>query len=244
MIALYIIGGILLLLALLLFARVRLVLSYEGRPRLELRYLFFRFRLYPRPKKKPPRYSRRAARKLKRELKRRRRAKQKQAQTKPAPKAGGKAPKKPAAHHALHFSDIRLLLNLLKSFLKPVTGQARNHTTVRIRRLWITVGGEDAAAVALQYGAVSQLLAYFLAFLDHNLRVRNRRRAKIGVNADFLSEGYTLHLDAALSCPLIFAAGLVLTALKGGLYSYKKWNRHWDEPKKGSANHSKTREES
>ena len=66
-----------------------------------------------------------------------------------------------------------------------------------IRTLSVTVGGEDAAAIALNYGKIAGAVSLLLALLREKTALRERGDAVIGVEPDFLSEKTVLRLDIA-----------------------------------------------
>jgi hypothetical protein len=64
-----------------------------------------------------------------------------------------------------------------------------------IKSLDITVGGPDAATIALNYGKISSAAAILIEFLDHKTALRRRPNRKIRVEADFCSEKTVFKTD-------------------------------------------------
>lgn len=125
MIALYILGGLAVLTALLLFCDVTVRVDYRETFRLAVGYLFLRFQLVPEAPKKP--------RKKK----------------KAAEKTAGAAPEKKSGKKMnISLGDIVKILREVLAALGRLTGKAR----VRPCRLWILVASGDAAQTALNYG--------------------------------------------------------------------------------------------
>ena len=201
---------IFLFLLLLLFARVRVLISYNGDIRCAVQYLPFRFALYPRKRRKK-------RKKAKKKGKRSSRALKKQGRGKPASR-----PKRP-----LGLSDIRLLLRLFANVLGKALDDARRHVRIRIKRLYLSVGGaSDAARAAIEYGLATQAVSYFLALLDDNGFLRPIRQKDVTVEVNFLESGYAMALDATAECRLIFLIPLLFRTLKQALLAKNKWSRH------------------
>lgn len=173
MTALYIILGILLCLFLLLMMRVRVVLAFDDSIRVDLCILFFKFRLYPRKKKKirVKDYSHKRYRKR---LAKRRAEKKKKGEVAPQQKK----PKLPLRQR------ISLFISLFKGIYEPFLRYFR----IDIARLRIDVATGDAAKTAILTGVVSQSVAYLCAILDNHTNVGRTYHAEIAVQPNFLEE--------------------------------------------------------
>ncbi len=203
--------AILAFILLLLFMPLHVSFSYDGGIRLSVRYLFFLIPLYPR-KKKP-----------------KKKAKQKKgkghALTEKSPARKKKKAKK--AMPKLVFSDIRMLLRLALRFLKEVEKKANGRLRFRIKRLDLVLGGaKDASAAAIQYGLLSQAVAYLLETATQTRYFKANRRDVRNIAVDFLSEENVFRLQCSAACPLIHTLSLAVFALLRGTKAYGTFKRH------------------
>ena len=197
---------IFLFLLLLLFARIRFTLTYNGDIRCAVWYLPFRFSVYPRKKRKKSKKRTRRARSAKRRTR-------------------GKAKKR--KKRPLGLSDVRLLLHLFADVLGKALDDASRHVRIRIKHLHLTVGGaNDAARAAIEYGLATQAVSYFIAILDDSGFLRRVRQRDVTVEVNFLESGYAFALDATAECRLIFLIPLLFRTLKRALLAKNKWSRH------------------
>ena len=106
-----------------------------------------------------------------------------------------KAKKKTSVPHpqksASPFSQIGLILSIAKEQYPHVLSAA----TLRLKRLRMTIGGEDAAKTALLYGEASLALSAFLELL-HGFCKFSEDKGAVSLTPDFLNEGTSL--DAVL----------------------------------------------
>ncbi len=156
MIALYIIGGLLALLILLGLCDLTLALSYDHAFYLTFRFLFFRVKILPASEEKGEKKEK-----------------------KNAPKSAAEQPgetkaEKNSVGDTLH--ALRLLLKLLGDFLGA--------TRLRPCRLYVSVGGEDAAKAATTYGAFCAALGSMEAVFNESFR---RVKTDFRIGCDFQS---------------------------------------------------------
>ena len=206
--ALYIILPILLFLFLLLLASIRFTLSYDGSLRLTVSYLFLTFTLHPR--------------KSKLQKKKKRKKKKSKARSMPPSHTTEKKEKLP-----LRFSDIRFLLRTLTNVAGAILEKASHHVRIRIKRLHITIGGEeDAARAAIEYGILSQAVTYLIAYLRETRFLAPPRSEAVAVRAAFTERGYSLSARLTVSCPILFLIPLALSALTKALTAKGSWTRY------------------
>ncbi|MDR0222540.1 MAG: hypothetical protein LBI38_03255 [Oscillospiraceae bacterium] len=172
-----VVGGLALLAALLLSLSVKADIEYENGFTVRVRYGFIT--LYPRPekKKKPPRQKKIKAGKA-------------------PPSSGGSLLARTAEKTGIDkfaddvkkkggrdfsFEKIKAAYDGAKAPLK------RFIQKLRVEKLWINcvVGGDDAAKIALSYGAQSAVINAFLAWLKETVRLQI---AEVRITADFLKE--------------------------------------------------------
>lgn len=132
MIALYIVLGVLLLLAALLSLPLYFIFSYEESFSVRLRYLFLTFPLYPSRKK----------------------AEQQQKQEESGKKSAEEEKKSPV-QDIIKQEGLNGFLDILKhlsSIAVDAAKQILRHVMIKEFRLYLTVAGEDAADTALRFG--------------------------------------------------------------------------------------------
>ena len=209
--ALWILFSALAFFLLLFLSPLRLVFCYDGRVRLTLGYLFLRFSLVPHKKKK------------KGKKKRKKKANKKSSQeNSPGRKADPPAKKKEKKR--LGFSDIRLLLRLASDFLSRTTRKLRKHLRIRVKRLYITLGGgQDAAKVAVEYGIVAQALAYLLAIPEEAGVLKKKKDVRLEI--DFLSDSSSFSACIEITYPLFFAVGSLVSILFDGFRTYMRFQK-------------------
>jgi len=159
---------------------------------------------------------------LKRELRKRKKAAR--AARKKREKARRKALKKkqkqgqatPAKTPTLK-ENISTIFQLLKKILKLSQGKL----ALRVRRLKISVGSDDAAKTAILYGAISQSAAYLLEWVEHNFS-KVRYSEPIEVIPDYLSSRSHAEIDLICSFHIIVGIRMLIAHGESGLDLTKK----------------------
>ena len=91
-------------------------------------------------------------------------------------------------------------LTELRELIESIVKRLPETFSLRIRKLSVTVGGGDAAQTALLYGGASTALSLLLEWLDRSVAtVRRTRGCRLGVYADFETERFSLDADLALT---------------------------------------------
>ena len=107
---------------------------------------------------------------------------------------------------------------LLKKFMRLLS-----HITVKNFNLKICVGSEDAAATALEYGAVCAVVYPTLGLAESLMKFKKQ---KIDISCDYKSENSVLEMNAILKIRLIFliTAGIsfVLSYIKHAIGNNNK----------------------
>lgn len=186
--ALYIIAGILLFFALLLFIKIKVRVSFCGDIEVVLKALFFKFSLYPgkekKPKKAPPR----------------------EEKPKEIPQ---KKPKPPRAKLAL-----RDALTLIKELITEFISKFGKYLKLEEYRVRLLVATPDPADTALLYGAASAALGS-ISVLVYSLKRKSRKKGAFSteIKPDFLAEQPELFFSAALSIRVwqLFSVGITAT---------------------------------
>ena len=164
MIALYIILGIILLIGIIMFLRVKLIIRCEDELTVYLRFLFIKFNLLPEMSKIPKK-------------KKKRKKKTISAPTESTEKT---EPKKEDGIVKKLWTIRKILLYTIEKFLGKLH--------FKFIRLNIVVGCENAASTALLYGATTQGVAYLIEILDNISNVDISKRSEISVRSDFINQ--------------------------------------------------------
>lgn len=189
MIALYIILGIIALVALLLCMRVGINIVLEDELRVYLRVLFFKLRIYPQRSKK---YK-----------KKKQKQKKKKAET--VIRESGDAPKKKPP-----LTDtIKTAAELVRTF----SAAFARHLHVKLAVVNIRVATGDAASTAILYGAVSGAVACLVDAIDEITNLSSLHGSEISVEPDFLSERTQALLNITLSLRVIGALSVLAKTL-------------------------------
>ena len=91
----------------------------------------------------------------------------------------------------------------LVSFGVGELGRLASWLHTDIKKLDITVGGPDAAAVALNYGRISAAAALLIELLDHRTALKKRPKREVDVRADFLAEKTVFKVDMSFKLRLV-----------------------------------------
>ena len=218
-ILLYIFLGIILLLALILSLRAKVYIRLDEELRVRAGLGPIVLTVVPSKPKKPLREEDFTYEKHQKRLENDRIRAEKKAAKKAADKAAKKAKaaekKKQAAkltteaEEAANNPDesrasdkITTILSLV-SFGVGELGKLASWLHTDIKRLDITVGGPDAAAVALNYGRISAAAALLIELLDHKTALKSRPKREVAVRADFLAEKTAFRVDMSFKLRLV-----------------------------------------
>lgn len=217
-VALYIVGGIVLFFALLGAIRAEVVLSYAEEFGLRVRVAGIPITILPAKKKKVKlgSYSVKARAKHDAALEKKRlakaeksAAKKKKKEEKKAQEAADKAAGKPKKKK-MPLPD---LISLILAVVKIAVARFGKHIRVRIARLHLAIGSEDAAKTAILYGTISQSVCYLAYLLDSTATLRFPARSDVDIHADYLSETITCDMEIGVSIcvwqlfDIVFRAG-------------------------------------
>lgn len=233
MIALIIIGAVVLLIAVLLSLPLVFVIDYEKEAEIKMRLLFFN--LF---KEKEPSKQKRRKRVKKKLNKYRKFAKRRDDpawssdNTGPAKLSGTphrvsptSAPKKEKSlTKNIPDLDIKMLKMLVESVKHPIKKLIKK---IKITELNInsTVGGDDAAKVAINFGLQNAAIHSAVAWLDS---IANVKVEKINIQADFMNEVS----DFAIHCKVKIKTGTVLVCLLAFMLKIAKLNAGGGENQK------------
>lgn len=208
MIALYIIGGLLVLIALLLSSPVSVRFYYRDTPELILRVWGCPFRLLPRPPEEthPEKTS---------------------ISSDPKPKE-----QKPSLLDELQASfredgvgAVLRWMEQLAGILKRAVGRLLKAVTVKNLCLQMRISGEDAAAAATNYGKVCAVFYPLLGAVSAGIRVNKRA---VDLRPDFMLEGAAVLVDVTVGVSLWRLAGAAVAAGFSLLRIYMKMDDYTD----------------
>ena len=173
------------ILALILFSPVKIRVFTLNGVNVTARYLIFKRELYPAPPKK---------------------------EKKKKPKEQKKK-EKPKKEQTADFSNVLSQLKELTEILKKLLVKLKKRLRITLRKLYITVGSDEAAKTAMIYGAVCVACDELLETMKRFLKFRIKGDNAVGVNADFTSEKISADTDVEFSMSVISALAIVLPAL-------------------------------
>ncbi len=90
------------------------------------------------------------------------------------------------------------------------------HLRLDISKINIIVGGKDAASAAINYGVISQSVAYLLGFLDDNLKIHKRHNGNVTVLCDFTSRETVYDIFISSSINIL----QIIDIIKSIVYNY------------------------
>ncbi len=217
-VVLCVLGALTLLTVGILTLKATLTLEYASSFSVRLRVLCIDLPLFPSKKKKvdprdftPKKYRRMLEKKRKKEQKKRERAqlkKQKKEQKKQQKK------NESAASAPAEKRSILGIVSIVKALVEELPPRLLRRLKIKLQRAVVTVASPDAARTAVLYGAVSQALAYIVAFIDHKSRLVYADDAEVTVNVDFLAEKPSADVKISISLRVWHVFDLALTALK------------------------------
>ena len=173
------------ILALILFSPVKIRVFTANGVNVTAWYLIFKRELYPAPPKK---------------------------EKKKKPKEQKKK-EKPKKEQTADFSNVLSQLKELTEILKKPLVKLKKRLRITLRKLYITVGSDEAAKTAMIYGAVCVACDELLETMKRFLKFRIKGDDAVGVSADFTSEKISAETDVEFSMSVISALTIVLPAL-------------------------------
>ena len=214
MTALIIILCIVAIIALLLFTKVTLRISYKESLCVVLKILFIKIRLYP-TKKKKKRYkhsmSKRKAKRIRNSLKKK--PKKERKIFKKKKKKEDTEEKKKSKEKKLSKNDILSIISIIISFVKNFIRLFSGSIRLKASRIHLIVATDNAASTAITYGAVTEGINVLFPLLDGLKTVKKLPHGKdLSVGVDFLAEEPTIDIEIEIYIRIIRALGSVLGA--------------------------------
>ena len=122
---------------------------------------------------------------------------------------------------------IPLVCRVIKLFSSKFFGKLH----IKVARLHMQVGAEDAMQAAVRFGAINQAVQYLIAFLQSVSHVDGWKRADVAITPDFLSDTIKADLRISLGMSLGNAISAVIKALWYFLVGYMKAKPSAGSPK-------------
>lgn len=185
------------LILLLMSSRLRFTFESIDGVNLTLRFLFLKFRLYPKKQKKIilKDYSLKKVKARKNQDGAEKKHDKKNApnKSKNAGKANG---------------DVKsFLISCLKTIAKDLPKRVRTERLI----LHLTVCGKDAAGTAIKFGAANQFASLLCSIIDEGMPMKNTKRRSICITPDYIGEKDQYNVKITLSITL---GGIILSAIK------------------------------
>lgn len=205
MIALYIIGGIVLLIAGLMFLSIRIRIAYDGVFSLSVGALFINIKIFPSEKKvKVKNYRLKKLRKPKKEKKKKKKKAPEKARTE----------QKKSGFNISSPSDLIDLVKLFAEHAKVIIKKFGKYLKIRVDNFLLSVGGEDAAAAAVTYGAVSQSASYLFTLLESTGNLTYADKSECDILVNYLSKDWHADIGITFKIKIWQLLSLGISALK------------------------------
>ena len=151
---------------------------------------------------------------LRRELRRRRRAAKKayRKQLKAEKKARNHAQKKAAGK--VITPNLLENLQMIEALVKRFYAETRGQISIKVYRMHITVGTDDAAKTALLYAAVTQVTAYICQAIESRYQHIERKDGAMTVTPDYVGGGCSAEVDLRFRVTLLDGIRIALRLLK------------------------------
>lgn len=108
-------------------------------------------------------------------------------------------------------SAIGELFAVLKSILTEF-GRLTKHIRIKRFKFFVNVATDDSALTAVEYGAVCAVVFPAVRFIEDNTKL-NRKKTNVFVNSDFVSGKSKIELDAKVKIRVIFLFMFAIKAL-------------------------------
>ncbi len=211
---LIILGSLLFLIFLIMLLQVNVVIEAKSAVLFYLKILFIRIPLFP-SKSKQPRlkdYSPNKIKKRAEKKKRKEEAKQyKNLKKKQKKESKQHSQETKSTKKHLSPADVLEIIDLIRELSKTFFARFGKRLKLKLTRIHITVGGEDAASTALTYGAIAGGVSCLCGFLDSILTVKPKAEKDINVSADFTSESISVDISITASLRVWHALDILLS---------------------------------
>ena len=188
----FIVGAVLLLIVFLLFAKIKLVISYANEANVYIKFLFFKISLVPSVTK---------------------RDKKKKMKTEKKKSPSSSHSTSPKAKSKLSAEQIIRIISIMKDSITGIIKDFFGKIHFKFIKIHAEIGCDDASKTALAYGAVSQSVAYFIEILDNCSNVDVSKSSSIDIHPNFISQKSSFELKCLLYLRTVSLISLGIKAL-------------------------------
>lgn len=222
--ALIIIGVVMLIFIGILALKATLKIEYRDEVALSVRVLCFEMGILPKKKPKPLDPSKMTPKKYRKLLEKKKKREQQQA-LKKKQRAEKKKQKKAQnekrksvqelaqAHKQPKKRSLLENISLIKEILAVVLGRFSRHLRIKLTRIRLVIGTDDAAKTAMIYGAAAAGVACITEMLDNVTNIEYTTDADVSVEADFLSERIDVDVKIEISLRVWHLLDIALRAV-------------------------------
>lgn len=111
-------------------------------------------------------------------------------------------------------NDIRSILELVKSIALPIVKGLGKHLRIRLKKLHVIIGCEDAAETAVLYGIACNACDELLEILGRAMKYSADSGA-VYIDTDYVSEKTSFDIDVVFKLNVYGALSILLKALMG-----------------------------
>ncbi len=205
MIALYIIGAIVALIAFVLFSPVTFELEYDEAFNVKVRYLFIRYKI---PDEEKESKQKNKKKKEKKQKKKKSKAKDKKSKAESSIEKNLGIIK--TAFRFKGFDGAKKIIRLAAYAVKKISRLLKRHLIIKDLQVVMAVGDEDAAQTAVAYGKTCAYVFPLLGLICNTMKVR---RYYADIFPDFIRQKNRAYIYAKLKIRPIFVLGTGLSAL-------------------------------
>lgn len=119
-------------------------------------------------------------------------------------------PKSDAPAESGNSEDKLFTVSSVLDFISSEFPKAISKLKINIKKLIITVGGSDAAKIALSYGKVEAAVSLIIELLDNKTKLSPIKEGTVMVYADFLSEKTTVNFDFSVKISIGSILGIAI----------------------------------
>ena len=226
-IAIGVVAGLVLLIVMaFLFGRAKVRIVCRDKLTVRASILGIRFTLYPDKKEKPEdknslKKCRNPHRALQRELARQEKAARKKLKALEKARKKKKKKQKLQPKRGQPNPNLRENMSMIAALLRKLYHYTHGKLKIKVKRMHVAVGAEDAAEAAIRYGVIVQAAAYILQFIESKFTHIQRKPGAMDIRPDYLSTEMTADIDIVASIRL----HRFLSILMGMYSAYKKERR-------------------
>lgn len=206
MVGLYIIAGIILFFAVILFFNISLRVIYSPNDiNIYAKIGFYKIHIIPGKPKKPEKPEKKKFFKLFKKKKR------KPDKTKKEKKKDEKDVKEIAKKKKK--LNISAIISLVKNIAVMMRKKLKKYLKIKIYGINAHVASADACKTAMLYGTVTQSAYYIYEFLDNNFKIAGKTKDNIKIIPDFTKESFSFDIDVKIYIRLAHILNISIAAL-------------------------------